>query len=94
MLPFRSRRAGVSVSATPTACWPSRTSGRTATAVSVTPPDGETWIQTTTLEGNHDYDAWIMEGDTGYDTTFTSGASAVPLPIFGYVQPTHATAMR
>src|SRR4029079_5322909 len=29
-------------------------------AVSVTPPDGQTWIQTTTLEGNHDYDAWIM----------------------------------
>ena len=29
------------------------------------------WIQTTTLEGNHDWDTWVMEGSTGYDTEFT-----------------------
>ena len=38
----------------------------------------QTWIQTTTLEGNHDYDAWIMEGYTGYDTTSPSAASPPP----------------
>ncbi|MEO8329250.1 MAG: hypothetical protein ABI586_04515, partial [Candidatus Nanopelagicales bacterium] len=58
-------------------------------AVSVTPPDGETWIQTTTLEGNHDYDAWVMEGDTGFDQTFVRGGELVPLPIFGFVKPLH-----
>ena len=58
-------------------------------AVSVTPPDGEAWIQTTTLEGNHDYDAWIMEGDTGFDQTFVRGGELVPLPIFGFVRPLH-----
>ena len=58
-------------------------------AVSATPPDGQTWIQTTTLEGNHDYDAWVMEGDTGFDQTFTRGGEVVPLPIFGFVKPLH-----
>ena len=47
---------------------------------SVTPPDGQTWIQTTTLEGNHDYDAWIMEGATGYDTEFALAGEPVPDP--------------
>lgn len=59
-------------------------------AVSVTPPDGPTaWIQTTTLEGNHDYDAWIMEGDTGYSTIFTHGGEPTPDPIFGFVKATN-----
>ena len=58
-------------------------------SLAVTPPDGQTWIQTTTLEGNHDYDAWLMEGDTGYDSTFVVGGEPTPLPIFGYVQPTN-----
>ena len=39
-------------------------------ALTVTPPNGTNWVQTTTLEGNHDWDAWIMEGATGYDTEF------------------------
>ncbi|WP_425954888.1 SdrD B-like domain-containing protein [Xylanimonas sp. McL0601] len=56
-------------------------------ALSVTPPDGETWIQTTTLEGNHDWDAWLMEGSTGFDTEFTLAGEPVPQPIFGFVQP-------
>ena len=38
--------------------------------LSVTPPDGSGWIQTTTLEGNHDWDAWVMEGAPGLDTEF------------------------
>jgi len=55
----------------------------------VTPPDGEQWIQTTTLEGNHDWDTWVMEGSTGYDTEFTIAGEAVPTPLFGFAKPTH-----
>jgi hypothetical protein len=55
-------------------------------------PNGQTWIQTTTLEGNHDYDAWLMEGDTGYDMTFARGGEPIPLPIFGFVRPTNTLA--
>lgn len=54
---------------------------------SVTPPDGQRWIQTTTLEGNHDWDSWVMEGATGYDTEFTLAGEAVPTPMFGFAQP-------
>ncbi len=56
-------------------------------AVSATPPDGQTWIQTTTLEGNHDYDVWLMEGDTGYSTIFAQGGEPTPDAIFGFVKP-------
>ncbi len=58
-------------------------------AVSATPPDGETWIQTTTLEGNHDYDVWLMEGDAGYSTIFAQGGEPTPDAIFGFVKPLH-----
>ncbi|MEZ4866175.1 MAG: IPT/TIG domain-containing protein [Caldilineaceae bacterium] len=57
-------------------------------ALSVVPPDGSGWIQTTTLEGNHDWDAWVMEGATGYDTEFVVAGEPFPAIIFGYVQPT------
>ena len=57
--------------------------------LSVTPPEGQTWIQTTTLEGNHDWDSWIMEGSTGYDTEFTVAGESVPQPIFGFAPPTN-----
>ncbi|MEO8519277.1 MAG: SdrD B-like domain-containing protein, partial [Dermatophilaceae bacterium] len=58
--------------------------------VTVTPPNGPTtWIQTTTLEGNHDYDAWNMEGDTGFSTIFAKGGEPTPDPIFGYVKATN-----
>jgi hypothetical protein len=53
--------------------------------LSVTPPDGTDFIQTTTLEGNHDWDAWVMEGATGLDTEFTQGGEPFPGIIFGYV---------
>lgn len=58
-------------------------------AFSAIPPDGQSWIQTTTLEGNHDWDAWVMEGMTGYDTEFVHGGEQVPQPLFGFAPPTH-----
>ncbi len=58
-------------------------------AMSAIPPDGQTWIQTTTLEGNHDFDAWLMEGATGYDTEFAIAGEPVPQPIFGFAPPTN-----
>ncbi len=57
--------------------------------LTATPPDGQTWIQTTTLEGNHDFDTWLMEGATGYDTEFAVAGEPVPTPIFGFVPPIH-----
>ncbi len=54
-------------------------------ALSITPPDGSRWIQTTTLEGNHDWDAWVMEGATGLDTEFVIAGEPFPAIIFGYV---------
>lgn len=54
-------------------------------ALSVTPPDGSGWIQTTTLEGSHDWDAWVMEGATGLDTEFILAGEPFPAIIFGYV---------
>ena len=53
----------------------------------VTPPDGTDYIQTTTLEGNHDFDTWMMEGSTGFDTEFTVAGEPVPIPQFGFVDP-------
>jgi hypothetical protein len=50
----------------------------------VTPPDGTDFIQTTTLEGNHDWDTWIMEGATGLDTEFAVAGEPFPAVIFGY----------
>jgi SdrD B-like domain len=44
------------------------------------------WIQTTTLEGNHDWDAWVMEGATGLDTEFVQGGEPFPAIIFGFVK--------
>jgi hypothetical protein len=56
-------------------------------ALAAIPPDGSTWIQTTTLEGNHDWDAWVMEGATGLDTEFVVAGEPFPAIFFGYVQP-------
>ncbi|PKW26218.1 IPT/TIG domain-containing protein [Phycicoccus duodecadis] len=53
----------------------------------VTAPDNTDFIQTTTLEGNHDWDTWLMEGATGYDTEATVGGEPVPTPQFGFVEP-------
>lgn len=53
-------------------------------------PDGTNWIQTTTLEGNQDWDWWLMEGATGYDTEFVVAGEAFPVASFGFVQPTNS----
>ncbi len=60
-------------------------------AVSVVPPDGEGWIQTSTLEGNLDWDTWIQEGATGYDTEFVTAGEPFPFTIFGFVKSTAYT---
>ncbi|MCB0113328.1 MAG: hypothetical protein KDD84_04550, partial [Caldilineaceae bacterium] len=52
------------------------------------PPDGTDWIQTTTLEGNHEWDAWVMEGSTGLDTEFVVAGEPFPVAIFGFVRQT------
>ncbi len=41
-------------------------------------------MQTTTLEGNHDWDSWVMEGATGLDTEFVVAGEPFPGIIFGY----------
>lgn len=56
-------------------------------AATVAPPAGSSgWVQTTTLEGGHDHDIWIQEGDTGYDSEVTKGAEPVPATQFGFVK--------
>ena len=54
-------------------------------ALSVVAPTGQSWVQTTTLEGNHDWDAWVMEGSTGLDTEFVVAGEPFPATIFGFV---------
>lgn len=51
----------------------------------VIPPTGQSWYQTTTLEGNHDWDMWIAEAETGFDTEFTVGGEPVPPVDMGFV---------
>ncbi len=43
--------------------------------------------QTTTLEGAHDWDIWVQEGDTGFDTERASAASRCRRCDFGFVAP-------
>jgi uncharacterized repeat protein (TIGR01451 family) len=52
-------------------------------------PGERPWIQTTTLEGNHDWDAWVMEGSTGLDTEFVQGGEPFPGIVFGFVKQTN-----
>jgi uncharacterized repeat protein (TIGR01451 family) len=52
-------------------------------------PGENPWIQTTTLEGNHDWDAWVMEGSTGLDTEFVQGGEPFPGIVFGFVKQTN-----
>ena len=61
-------------------------------ALSVVRPDGTDWAQTTTLEGNHDWDAWVMEGATGLDTEFVVAGEPFPATFFGFVRPTNTMA--
>jgi SdrD B-like domain/Polysaccharide lyase family 4, domain II/IPT/TIG domain len=54
-------------------------------------PNDPKWVQTTTLEGAHDHDIWVQEGDTGYDTEQTVGGERVPYVDFGYAPQTALT---
>jgi len=55
-------------------------------AATVTPRDGHTWYQTSTLEGWHDWDTWAIEGWNGYDPEFVQGAEPFPFAQFGFVE--------
>ncbi|MDT5024773.1 MAG: hypothetical protein QOE61_1199, partial [Micromonosporaceae bacterium] len=56
-------------------------------ASQVVPPTGSNWVQTTTLEGAHDWDIWVQEGNTGFDTEQVVGGERVPHVDFGFVSP-------
>lgn len=51
------------------------------------PADKKNWVQTTTLEGQHDHDVWVSAGDTGLDTEMIIGGEPVPWVQFGYIEP-------
>ncbi len=59
--------------------------------LTVNPPDGSDYVQTTTLEGNHDWDSWVTEGATGLDTEFVVAGEPFPAIIFGYVHGGYST---
>lgn len=48
------------------------------------PPDGEGWIQTSTIEGKHDFDVWLDEGNSGYATDVAFNQNYA---WFGFVRP-------
>jgi hypothetical protein len=48
--------------------------------------DQACWVQTTTLEGNHDFDTWPQANSTGYDTELLVGGELVPQVQFGFVR--------
>ncbi len=56
--------------------------------VFVVPPDGEVWVETTTLEGSWSWDTWLQEGGTGLDNEFVVAGEPFPWTIFGFVRPT------
>ena len=63
-------------------------------AATVIPPDprthnGDKWVQTTTLEGGHDWDTWNIEGGSGYDTELIVGGERVSPVAHGFVKLTH-----
>jgi hypothetical protein len=53
--------------------------------VTLSHPKGSTWVQTTTLEGSHDHDVWLMNNATGLDTEMVVAGEPVPWVQFGYV---------
>ena len=49
-------------------------------------PAGSDWVQTSTLEGGHDWDTWVAEGNTGFDTEKVGpGGELVPATTMGFV---------
>ena len=68
-------------------------------AVTVTPPTsgrnaGRQWVQTTTLEGSHDFDNWVQEGQSGYSTEFVNANEQTPEVAIGFVSPRNLPARR
>ena len=55
--------------------------------VTAVPPNGTDWVQTTTLEGNHDWDIWPQEGSTGYDTEALVAGEPFPMIAHGFAKP-------
>ncbi|MCB9101109.1 MAG: pectin esterase [Anaerolineales bacterium] len=51
--------------------------------VFVVPPDGQGWVQTSTLEGTHTIDAWVEEGNKGF---ITEAGVLGPAVAIGFVQ--------
>mgnify|MGYP005838713129 CR=1 FL=1 len=60
--------------------------------VNMSPPAGEGWVQTTTLEGSHSWDTWLQEAGTGLDNEFVVAGEPFPWTVFGYTRPTNAFA--
>ncbi len=52
---------------------------------------GADLAQTTTLEGGHDWDQWIAEGASGYDTELVIGSEKVPPVAYGFTPPATAS---
>ncbi len=57
-------------------------------AIIVVPPDGSDWVQTTTIEGTHAIDVWIIEGDQGLGGEFIGDANAATFQAVGFVSAT------
>jgi uncharacterized repeat protein (TIGR01451 family) len=55
--------------------------------VLVNAPNGETWLETTTLEGSWSWDTWLQEGGTGLDNEFVVAGEPFPWTMFGFVRP-------
>ena len=60
--------------------------GTTALAGTAAIQSQACWVQTTTLEGNHDFDTWPQANSTGYDTELLVGGELVPQVQFGFVR--------
>jgi len=56
--------------------------------VSVVPPTGTDWTETTTLEGSPSWDTWLAEGSNGLDNEFVVAGEPFPWTIFGFIRPT------
>ncbi len=50
------------------------------------PANKASWVQTTTLEGAHDHDVWVINGDNGLDSELVVGGEPVPWVQFGYIE--------
>jgi hypothetical protein len=46
---------------------------------------GCSWVEDTTLEGNHDFDVWVQPNDQGLDTEMIIAGEPVPYVDFGFV---------